>query len=161
MDSQNSDLALRAGHSFRKGQKGGICHYCKEPGHFIQNCPKLRNKHCAKKVEEAKEDSDSRGDESLFVAILGLKADTQQEDWIIDSGASRHMTFQKDVFSYYRKFETPEPVGLGDKRTVNALGTGKVKIMSYLYHDKKTVGWMTDVLYVPKLTICSACMQQH
>ena len=152
MDSQNSDSALRAGRSFRKGQKGAICHYCKEPGHFIRNCPKLRNKHCAKKVKEAKEDSDSGGDESLFVATLGLKADTQQEDWIIDSGASRHMTFQKDVLSYYRKFETPEPVGLGDGRTVNALGTGKVKIMSYLYHGKKTVGWMTDVLYVPKLT---------
>ena len=33
-------------------------------------------------------------DESLFVATVGLKADTQQEDWIIDLGASRHMAFQ-------------------------------------------------------------------
>ena len=67
----------------------------------------------------------------MFVATVGLKADTQLEDWIVDSGASRHMRFQKDVLSNYRKFETPEPVGLGDGRSVSALGTGKVKVLSH------------------------------
>ena len=54
------------------------------------------------------------------------------------------MTFQREVLHNYAEFEPPEPVGLGDSRTVEALGTGKVKVVSQLYHEKKKVGWMTD-----------------
>ena len=34
------------------------------------------------------------------------------DGWIIDSGASSHMTSQKEYLSQYRQFETPEKVGL-------------------------------------------------
>ena len=88
----------------------------------------------------------------MFVASVGLKADAQNKNWIIDSGASRHMMFQREILYNCKEFETPEPVGLGDGRTVSALGSGKVKVVSQLYHNKKVAGWMTDVLYVPKLT---------
>ena len=33
----------------------------------------------------------------MFVATVGLKANVQSRDWLIDSGASRHMTFQREV----------------------------------------------------------------
>ena len=33
----------------------------------------------------------------MFVAKVGLKASAQSSDWIIDSGASHHMTFEKNV----------------------------------------------------------------
>ena len=49
---------------------------------------------------------------------------------LIDSGTSHHMTFEKYVLHSYKEFETPEPVGLGDGRTVTALGMGKVKVIS-------------------------------
>ncbi len=42
--------------------------------------------------------------------LSGLKADAKDADWIIDSGASRHMTFQKNTIRDYKEFETPEPV---------------------------------------------------
>lgn len=74
------------------------------------------------------------------------------------------MTFQRDSLREYREFENPEPVQLGDGRTVNALGTGKVKMISQLIRGRKVTGWMTDVLYVPKLasnlfSICSAALK--
>ncbi len=37
---------------------------------------------------------------TLFVAYVGVKADA---DWVIDSGASRHMTFQKNTIRDYTK----------------------------------------------------------
>jgi len=70
--------------------------------------------HRAKRAEE-QEDTDSVGTE-MFVATVRLKADVQSNDWIIDSGASRHMTFENDVLHDYKEFETSEPVGLGDCR---------------------------------------------
>ena len=49
----------------------------------------------------------------MFVASVGLKADALGKNWIIDSGADRHMTFQGKILYNY-----PEPVGLGDGCTV-------------------------------------------
>ena len=56
-------------------------------------------------------DSDSESNE-MFVAMVELKINTQSDEWIIDSGASQHMTFQTSVLCDYKKFVTPEPVGL-------------------------------------------------
>ena len=153
-DSKGSDSALKTGQKYNRRRRPGACHHCGQKGHYIQNCPELRKdkpKHRVKAAEEYQEDSDAGGD-GLFVATMGLKADAKDDVWIIDSGASRHMTFQRNVLKDYKKLENPEPVQLGDGRTVSALGEGKVKIVSQLVRGQKITGWMTDVLYVPKLT---------
>ena len=62
------------------------------------------------------------------------------------------MTFESSVLHNYKDFEAPEPVGLGDGHTVSAIGVGKVKVITQLHNDKRVVCWMTNVLYVPKLT---------
>ena len=38
------------------------------------------------------------------------------------------MTFQGEILYNYKEFETPEPVGLGDGRTVSALGSSKIAL---------------------------------
>ena len=48
--------------------------------------------------------------------------------WLIDSGASSHMTPQRECLVNYRKFDTPEKVGLGDGRIVEAEGVGNVHL---------------------------------
>ena len=35
------------------------------------------------------------------------------------------MTFESTILHDYKDFEAPEPVGLGDGRTVSAIGVGK------------------------------------
>ena len=62
------------------------------------------------------------------------------------------MTFESSILHAYKDFETPEPVGLGDGHTVSAIGVGEVKITTQLHNGERVVCWMTDVLYVPKLT---------
>ena len=61
------------------------------------------------------------------------------------------MTFQKELLQDYREFNTPELVALGDGHNVEAVGDGRVKIIMKLYQRKQIPGWMTDVLFVPKL----------
>ena len=53
----------------------------------------------AKKAEEVQEDSDSENTQTL----VGLRAEETCDDWIIDSGASRHMTFQKELLHDYKE----------------------------------------------------------
>lgn len=61
------------------------------------------------------------------------------------------MTFDKRLLLHYRPFSSSELIKLGDGRTVEALGCGKVKIKVELGHGKHKVTGMNDVLYVPKL----------
>ena len=73
--------------------------------------------------------------------------------WIIDSGASQDMTSNRDLLMNYQEFSEPEPVVLGDGRSVHAFGTGEICITMLLgpkeKDDRKST--MTKVLYVPKL----------
>ena len=62
------------------------------------------------------------------------------------------MTFESSVFHDSKDFEAPEPVGLGDGHTVSAIGVGKVKVITQLHNGDRVICWMTNVLYVPKLT---------
>jgi len=75
-------------------------------------------------------------------------AETEQEDkqgcWLIDSGASHHKTNQKDQLN---EFSKKKPVPLGDKKMVEALGKGNVKLK--LEHGISEV--LKDVMYVRQL----------
>ena len=44
--------------------------------------------------------------------------------WIVDSGASSHMTPVREILVNYVEFEKPQMVCLGDGRMVEALGRG-------------------------------------
>ena len=71
--------------------------------------------------------------------------------WLVDSGASGHMTYEKELLTDYKKFEKLEKVGLGDGRTVDAVGIGNVEIMLFRLSDpRKCV--IHDVLFVLNLT---------
>ena len=159
-DTRQGDSALKAR---IRGRKPGVCYRCGQAGHYQRDCRKPpkptkqhsqhhQSKHHADKAEETKEESQSDSEDSkMFYANEVLMAGIEENEWIIDSGASRHMTFQRDVLRHYEEFEKPELVGLGDGRTVEALGTGEVKFISYLPHNRRVVGWMSNVLYVPQL----------
>ena len=73
--------------------------------------------------------------------------------WIIDSGASQHMTSNCDLLISYQKFSESEPVVLGDGRSVDALGAGEIHITVLLGPKEKDErkSTTTNVLYVPKL----------
>ena len=107
--------------------------------------------HNAKAAEEEHSgESDSEG-VGAFTASTGAVKIARMDRWLVDSGASSHMTREKKLLANYREFETPEKVGLGDGRSVEALGVGDVHLsMLFKVSDpKKAV--VHQVLYVPKL----------
>ena len=69
----------------------------------------------------------------------------------MDSGASSHMTHQKEFLLDYREFATPEKVGIGDGRVVEALGIGNVRLSMQFKVSESKRATLHNVLYAPKL----------
>ena len=125
------------------------CWACEEVGHIRRFCPKLKGKsgqHGANKVteDEVKSDDDVEGASRVSDKI-------PQEKWLVDSGASSHMTAHREYFLEYYSFSTPEKVGLGNGRVVEAVGAGTIRLnMLFKVSNSKKAG-MHNVLHVSKL----------
>ena len=137
----------------------GRCYKCNKEGHKSAQCRETKSYkpsesksgfHGARIVDEDDELDQDLGS-GLFIMATGQKWKTSQH-WILDSGASRHMTFNRQLFINYRKFDVPESVRLGDGRTVEAYGSGRVNITIETSHGKQLNTGMDGVLYVPQLT---------
>lgn len=131
------------------------CFKCGKEGHLKRNCPKLKNKnqtHKAKQMTCEDNENSESANESAFVVRENQNEKVKQIEWLIDSGASKHMTCSKEILQDYQEFTKPQSVKLGDGRVVDAQGLGTVKMkMTFKVSDVKDVT-MYDVLYVPKLS---------
>ena len=75
----------------------------------------------------------------------------KRSDWIIDSGASCHMTWEKELFFEYREL-SGSTVKLCDGRTVEAMDEGTVRVSVYRGDGKLHTLSMINVLHVPELS---------
>ena len=135
------------------------CFGCGNVGHIQRYCPRKRKWHKAKiaESEESRQGNSNVDREDVYAAAFmasvgNIESADREYPWLIDSGASSHMTKEKHVLTNFQEFEEPENVALGDGRVVKALGYGRVQ-MNMLFpgtEAKKAV--LYDVLYVPKLT---------
>ena len=155
-------LYLKRKHKGQRPKGPIICHYCDKPNHIAKDCPdrkQPRNKpqHKAKQATNITSNSESSNDSSWNAFVIGNTDNSSSRTptdmpWIIDSGASRHMTPQKHLFINFNQFTDSEKVGLGDGYTLDAIGIGDVKVITRLNRRVKRVSILHDVLYVPDLT---------
>eukprot|EP00112_Aurelia_sp_Birch-Aquarium-sp1_P017253 Seg3981.3 transcript_id=Seg3981.3/GoldUCD/mRNA.D3Y31 product="Retrovirus-related Pol polyprotein from transposon TNT 1-94" pseudo=true protein_id=Seg3981.3/GoldUCD/D3Y31 len=107
----------------------GTCHYCKEKGHFARDCPEknprdywqhgnVRNNASANSAEN------HNPVQFIYEEALITSDRINNSGWIIDSGATQHMTFDKELLSDYVEFKQPCIVNLGDNGTIFAYGKG-------------------------------------
>ena len=110
------------------------CFKCQQVGHIVKNCP-LNKKPGQSNIAEEKqtnEDSD--------VALNSTLANQKQSNyWFIDSGATKHMTFRRDLITDYVQYKTPSKIYLGDNTVIKAYGEGKVRLECYDESSNTTV----------------------
>jgi len=124
-------------------------------------------KYRAKKVEyHGGSDSDANGD-AMFTALYGVRVRTSDlcNDWIIDSGATKHMTPCRSMFFDYVPFRVHETVSLGDGANCEAVRIGRVAVNMICEGTVKRYV-LSDVLHVPKLvnnffSVTAATMKGH
>ncbi len=78
-----------------------------------------------KNDEKEKANQACEDQEQMFVATLGVNDHTTY-NWIIDSGATQHMTFKREWFTTYESI-VPRKVYMGDDTILEATGKGSVR----------------------------------
>ncbi|KAI4340978.1 hypothetical protein MLD38_025761 [Melastoma candidum] len=145
--------------------KGPRCYHCKEPGHLRRDCPLRKTgkeskesdgKAIANVVRESSDEGEYEGSDVLTIATSSLT-----DTWIMDSGASYHMTFNKDWFNSFKKWNSS--VRLGDDKAIPVLGSGSVqiKILGHMSEQGLTILSKKGLLNgaeTGKLKFCETCV---
>jgi transposase InsO family protein len=149
---------------FQKGQRrekdfsSYQCYHCDKMGHIAKNCParreeyKKRNKrhhsHAVEDEEPPTKMIKEKIEDYVLISALSGSVSPGEDTWLIDSGASKHMTGQRDILSSLTEKNFPQKVTLGDDYQYPIKGVGE----SNYKLDLGTPMKMKDVLYVPGLT---------
>eukprot|EP00794_Sanderia_malayensis_P011568 gene11568-12763_t len=93
--------------------------------------------------------------ESLGLAAQALAADMnchKGDLWIVDSGATCHMSNNKELFHDFEELVDPVDIQLGDGKVLNATGIGTVTVFTALPGGTHKKCNLRNVLFVPKLS---------
>ena len=82
--------------------------------------------------------------EYYLVSALTGSVNTRQDTWLVDSGASTHMTGYKEVLSDFRKKSCSAQVELGDEVRYEVNGVGSISLQL----DSGSILHLKEVLHV-------------
>ena len=144
-ESQGDDSAMVS----RQGKGGNnknrreerVCFKCGKSGHIARNC------WSSKDVANNTRYDDAHDDFAFVVTHGASRSDVSK--WIVDSGATQHMTPNRHAFDTYESISSRN-VFLGDNGMVEALGKGSMLVESHVKGKVKKIR-IYDVLHVPKL----------
>jgi len=90
---------------------------------------------------------ETRDDEGAFAVPQTYNSGS----WIVEFGASSHMTHAQEFLVDYEEFDNPQNVCLDDGRIMEALGRGNIHFTMVFKMSKPNKATMYNALYVPKL----------
>lgn len=123
----NRNRGYQSSRARNQGAFRGKCYGCNKVGHMKKDC------------------LDQRSDHDAEVMFMANQADT--DGWLLDSGASSHMTFTKLDFQTYEVLPEPVEIIIANGATMKAIGVGNIKIKT----DNGRIVTITDVLHIPQL----------
>jgi len=149
------------------------CAYCQNPGHDETICRKkqrdikgasaLAARAAQQHAEQAnlvpgRHTANTTPSAAGEYALVGNGApdtvyDVDDDDWIIDSGATSHMTASSIDMSNYRKLAVPISVNGITADKLVAIGVGDVLINTANIHGRATTVTLKGVLHVPGISI--------
>jgi hypothetical protein len=126
-----------------KGKDERVCYHCGEKGHIKRKCRKLKKEH--------NKESGSQDDKKKFAIMARTGPASSDGDWVVDSGASEHMTGNHSLLDNYKVLDKKVPIRVGNNEYVYGVGTGSLKVISTVDKEQYEVT-ISDVMYVPGIS---------
>ena len=132
----------------KQGRETRTCFYCGNKGHISRACRKRRS-------DEAGSSAGSQHRPQFSALALAARSSgaerstshSQQVRWVLDTGASRHITGNRSIMRNLRPVEEPVTITFGNGGTGRAAATGEV-----LLNTSNNAFLLTEVLYIPEAT---------
>ncbi|GKF68250.1 retrovirus-related pol polyprotein from transposon TNT 1-94, partial [Tanacetum coccineum] len=147
---QNDKKTVQRSRDDKNGKSDRKCFRCDDPNHFIKECPNPpKDKNQRAFVEgswsdSGEEDDEKVKDEMCLVAHASseicLGVDLEPDEWIKDSGCSKHMTGNQMLFSTYKAYNGGNVI-FGSNLRGNIIGKGQICdnkcMVTFSKHDSK------------------------
>jgi len=137
------------------------CYFCHKKGHYLREC-RQRKKSTNQKSEKSAQSAqncafvltDDNSHKKFCTPVSNEQSKSSldsdsSEVWLLDSGASRHITYRREWFTSYEPI-TGEEIRLGDDGICSVRGTGTIKILK-LIGDQWYPSTIEGVLFVPDI----------
>ncbi|GJS21018.1 zf-CCHC domain-containing protein [Tanacetum coccineum] len=132
---RNDKKTFQRSRDDKNGKSERKCFRCGDPNHLIGECPKPpRDKNQRAFVggswsDSGEEDDEKIQDETCLVAQapneICLGVDLEPDEWIKDSGCSKHMTGNRKLFSTYKAYNGGNVI-FGSNLRGNIIGKGQI-----------------------------------
>ena len=121
----------------------GSCWVCGKAGHKAQECRHRKDQ----TVTRTNQAHVHEFDDNLVVVVTETNMVSNVKGWWIDTGATRHICGDKNLFSEYKHMDDGEKLYMGNSFASNVEGKGNV----LLKFTSGKVVTLTDVLHVPEI----------
>nr|XP_016471390.1 PREDICTED: uncharacterized protein LOC107793528 [Nicotiana tabacum] len=125
----------------------GPCYVCGKIVHKDFQCNQRQGQSSKKGGKIPPQANLTESGDVITVVIVEANMVANKTDWILDTGASRHLCANKELFHDFEESTDGECVYMGNSTTVGVIGKGKVLL-------KLTFGKalaLNNVLYVPSI----------
>ena len=142
----NSTNKYKSKHGTGSTSKDKECWYCGNLGHIKADCRKKKHDdqmHRNGGRRGAKPSTGGTG--HSVVAAMGASSINWSREWVLDSGASRHMTGNKELLCNLRQIDQPSSVTFANGTVGQAEFVGD----TFLKADGNQAIQLRDVLYIP------------
>ncbi|KAG8387460.1 hypothetical protein BUALT_Bualt02G0023600 [Buddleja alternifolia] len=129
------------------------CHYCGGPNHYERDCRKKKRDQKNRNNENKKNDKDTTamvtdGDVVIIYYDTCVSSSCQETDWIIDSGASYHITPHRDMFTSYMSGNSGR-VRMANHGVTEVIGMGNINLET----DTGCRLILRDVKHIPDIRL--------